>query len=134
MTEECIIHWFRQDLRLSDNPSLSEAARQGQVLPVYILDDQNAEDHQMGAASHWWLHHSLCALNDSLDGHLAVFKGDALTILDRLIKNHPVKAVYWNRCYEPWKIELHKQVKQTIDSQGITAKSFNGTLLWEPWA
>ena len=133
MPEALIIHWFRQDLRLADNPSLTEAARQGQVLPIYILDDENSGEHKMGAASRWWLHHSLNALNNSLNGNLAVFKGDAQSIINRLIKNHPVKAVYWNRCYEPWKIKLHKQIKQDIEARSISVKSFNGALLWEPW-
>ena len=37
------IHWFRFDLRLSDNPALTAAARSGQVVPVYILEDQIGE-------------------------------------------------------------------------------------------
>jgi deoxyribodipyrimidine photo-lyase len=59
MTVPVAIHWFRQDLRLSDNPALTIAARQGNILPIYILDDDNAGEHAMGAASRWWLHHSL---------------------------------------------------------------------------
>ena len=59
MTSPCIIHWFRQDLRLGDNPGLAHAAANGPVLPVYILDDDNAAAHRMGAASRWWLHQSL---------------------------------------------------------------------------
>ena len=39
------IHWFRQDLRLSDNPSLSAAVENGDVLPIYILDDYNPGQH-----------------------------------------------------------------------------------------
>ena len=34
------IVWFRQDLRIADNPALAEAAARGKVLPVYILDDE----------------------------------------------------------------------------------------------
>ena len=33
------IHWFRQDLRLSDNPALSAAIESGDTLPIYILDE-----------------------------------------------------------------------------------------------
>ena len=36
--------WFRQDLRLHDNPALAEAIDTGRVLPVYILDDTNPGD------------------------------------------------------------------------------------------
>ena len=38
------IIWFRQDLRLKDNPALNYAARSdANVLPIYILDDENAK-------------------------------------------------------------------------------------------
>ena len=71
MTENIAIHWFRQDLRLSDNPSLYKAARHGKVLPLFILDDVNAGEYTMGGASRWWLHHSLASLNNSLGGNLS---------------------------------------------------------------
>ena len=50
------IHWFRNDLRLADNPALS-AASGNDVLPIFILDPIDSEG--MGAASKLWLHHSL---------------------------------------------------------------------------
>jgi deoxyribodipyrimidine photo-lyase len=38
-----VIVWFRQDLRLADNPALAAAVETGApVLPIYILDDENA--------------------------------------------------------------------------------------------
>ena len=77
MTKKISIHWFRQDLRLSDNPALTKAAEHEAVLPIYILDDENAGNHAMGGASRWWLHHSLEALNTAMvkiqitkNGHL----------------------------------------------------------------
>jgi deoxyribodipyrimidine photo-lyase len=30
-----IIQWFRQDLRISDNPALFAAVNKGEVLPIY---------------------------------------------------------------------------------------------------
>ncbi|MGB0754758.1 MAG: deoxyribodipyrimidine photo-lyase, partial [Candidatus Pseudothioglobus sp.] len=45
------IHWFRQDLRISDNPALFEASKHAEVLPIYILDDQNSGEFSMGEAS-----------------------------------------------------------------------------------
>ena len=66
-----VIVWFRRDLRVTDNPALTAAADTGNpVLPVYILDDKNAGDWKMGAASRWWLHQSLKSLKESLGGHL----------------------------------------------------------------
>ena len=38
-----VILWFRQDLRLADNPALIHAAETGRpIIPVYILDEGSA--------------------------------------------------------------------------------------------
>jgi len=49
------IVWFRQDLRVHDNPALAAASSRGSVLPLYILDDVTPGHWRMGAASRWWL-------------------------------------------------------------------------------
>lgn len=126
--EKVIIHWFRQDLRLADNPALYAAAKEGKVLPIYILDDENSTELKMGAASRVWLHHSLSSLNESLGGNLGLYKGDPEKILPELVKKHDADCVYWNRCYEPWRTTRDKRIKENME-----VKSFNGSLLWEPW-
>lgn len=46
-----VIHWFRRDLRVSDNTALSEAARRAkQVVPVFILEDAFRTGPDVGAA------------------------------------------------------------------------------------
>lgn len=133
MPKEITLHWFRQDLRIDDNPALSAAAEQGAVLPIYILDDHNAGEHVMGAASRVWLHYSLSALDKSLKGKLCVYQGDPEKVLTQIIEKNNIKAVYWNRCYEPWRIKRDKRLKNGLTERGIEVKSFNGSLLWEPW-
>ena len=62
MTQPTLV-WFRNDLRLGDNPALSQAvAAGGEVVPVYILDDEVAGAWRLGGAARWWLHHSLASL------------------------------------------------------------------------
>ena len=63
-----VVLWFRQDLRLADNPALSYAATLGlPVIPVFVLapDDEEGE-WPLGGASRYWLHHSLKSLDRSL--------------------------------------------------------------------
>ena len=72
MKSSSTIHWFRQDLRLSDNPAFTAACVAGNVLPIYILDDDNAGPDGMGSASRWWLHQSLNALSSALNGKLYI--------------------------------------------------------------
>jgi deoxyribodipyrimidine photo-lyase len=127
------IMWFRQDLRIYDNPALIKAVASGQVLPIYILDDVNSEHWSMGAASRVWLHGSLKALDKSLKGHLNLFVGDATAIIEKLVTLHNIDAVYWNRCYEPWRIKRDSTIKAQLEIREIESQTFNGSLLWEPW-
>ena len=124
--------WFRQDLRLEDNPALFAAAASGTVLPIYILDDVNAGDWKMGGASRWWLHHSLCRLNRALGDRLWVLSGDAETELAGLCESLPIKKVVWNRCYEPWRRGRDERIEQALRNRGIQCDSFKGSLIWEP--
>jgi len=126
--------WFRQDLRLSDNPGLSAACQSANVLPIYILDDETAGQYRMGGASRWWLHHSLHALNASLGNALNIYSGDAATIIADLCQRFTVDSVYWNRCYEPHHIAQSKHIKTHLAALGISANSINGSLLNEPWS
>lgn len=129
-----VIVWFRQDLRLSDNPALTAAAKSGApVIPVYVLDDDNAGPWKMGGASRVWLHHSLHALNGSLSGNLACFSGDAEQIITNLAETTRARAVYWNRCYEPWRMKRDSALKAALERNGMEAQSYNASLLFEPW-
>ena len=109
-----VIVWFRQDLRLSDNPAVDAARRQKRpVLPVFILDDDAAGEWKNGAAGRWWLHQSLRELNASLDERLLFFRGDAKKLLPKLVDDVQAAGVYWNRCYEPWRIARDSAIKTT---------------------
>ena len=127
------IIWFRRDLRLRDNAALLAAARADLVLPIFILDDFNLGPSAFGAASKWWLHHSLCELNASLEGRLAIYRGDPLEIIPNIIARNKATSIHWNRCYEPRRIARDRQVKEACKASGIEARSYNGSLLREPW-
>lgn len=85
-----------------------------------------------GGASRWWLHESLTALNKSLSGHLCFARGDAGEILQKLVKETGATSVYWNRCYEPWRIHRDKKIKTELKASDIDVQSFNASLLFEP--
>lgn len=127
------IVWFRQDLRLADNPALDVAAAlEVPILPVYVLDDDSSGEFRMGAASRWWLHRSLSSLNADLDGGLRCLRGRADLLLPRLAREVDAVGVFWNRSYEPWRIERDKRIKRELLNAGHLVRSFNGSLLFEP--
>ncbi len=128
---ELSLFWFRQDLRLHDNPGLFDAALKGTVVLVYI-HDTNPTLHSKGSASQWWLHHSLDALQKQCQGKLNIYSGDPQSIIEDIAQRFNITNVYWNRCYEPDRIQQDKTIKQVLKEKGVQAKSFNASLLWEP--
>jgi deoxyribodipyrimidine photo-lyase len=133
MKKKITIHWFRQDLRLSDNPALTKATENEIVLPIYILDDKNAGGYKMGGASRWWLHYSLKALNASLDNKLSVYHGNPQTILNDILTRFAVESVCWNRCYEPWRIHRDTLIRENLKIRKVDVYTCKASLLWEPW-
>ena len=128
--------WLRQDLRLRDNDALRAAAERAQpIVPVYIWSPDEEGEWPPGAASRWWLHHSLHALDAELRQRglrLIVRAGPTLEQLQGLIRDCGATAVYWNRRYEPAARACSAEVKLALTRQGIETRSFNSTLLVEP--
>lgn len=127
--------WFRNDLRLHDNPALYTACKNyEQVIFLYIED--TSLTYRRGTAQNWWLHHSLNALQQSLQrehAQLVLRRGPAKKVLSSLAKEHHVDTIFWNRCYEPEIIRRDIDLKTTLKTQGIIVHTFNASLLYEPW-
>jgi deoxyribodipyrimidine photo-lyase len=128
------IVWFRQDLRLADNPALSAAVESGRpIIFLYILDDETPAKWRMGAAQRWWLNKSLGALDAELRRKgcsLTLRRGAAAAVLAELAAETGAELLCWNRCYEPFAVERDKALKAKLS---IEIKSFGSALLHEPW-
>lgn len=132
--QKIAICWFRRDLRLADNPALCAALETGlPVLPIFIDDQGYGDQPKNGGASNVWLHHALAALDDSLDGRLAFFKGSVQTVFEKLADQFEIGAVHWNRMYEPLAIARDKALKSWLVDHDIEVHSHNASLLFEPW-
>lgn len=132
MSKSNSIFWFRQDLRLSDNPALLEASNLGNVLPIYILDNLSSSPFKQGDASKLYLHHSLTRLHESLKGNLNLYIGQPDKIIFELIQQHNIDSVFWNRCYEPWRVDNDALIEKKLNDSNIHYKIFNGSYLWTP--
>lgn len=128
--------WFRQDLRLQDNPALCEAVRSGgAVVPVYIFCPEDEGDWPPGTASRWWLRQSLKALDAGLRGRGSqlIFRiGRAADVLTELVRETGASAVYFGRRYEPDAIRTASDVAARLKRLGVAAHETGGTLLREP--
>ncbi len=132
-----VIVWFRQDLRITDNPALAAAAQSGHpIRALYVLDEDSDGIRAHGGASRWWLYNSLESLTDGLLTRgltLTRRRGPAANVIADLIEETGASAVYWNRCYEPWAVARDTAIKEQLKERGVEAESFNGSLLLEPW-
>ncbi len=129
------IVWFRHDLRLDDNPALAAAASRGAIVPVFIWAPDEEKPWEPGAASRWWLHHSLERLSASCEkagAPLVIRRGPSLATLRALVKETGAGGVVWNRRYEPAVIARDTGIKKALVADGLAAESFNGSLLFEP--
>jgi deoxyribodipyrimidine photo-lyase len=125
-----VILWLRQDLRLGDNPGLAAAVASGRpIIPLFILH-QASDGRPWGAASLWWLDKSLRALGADLrarGSRLILRRGDPAMILPALAQQLEAE-VYWNRLYGGEAVARDGDLKAELG-----ARSFNGSLLTEPW-
>jgi len=127
-----VIVWFRQDLRLADNPAFSAAAACGQpMLAVYVLDDGSAGQWAMGAASRWWLHRSLASLDASLDGRLCLLSGRADRLIPELVRGTGATAVYINECVEPWRADRDVAIAKALAADRVDFVVCDGTTLFD---
>ncbi len=89
--------WFKRDLRVQDHQPLFEAARQGPVLPLYIIEPDYWQQPDT-SMRHWaFIESSLKVLQQQLGAlgqPLFIIKGPATGVLRQLCQQFQVKAVY----------------------------------------
>jgi deoxyribodipyrimidine photo-lyase len=131
----CLL-WFRQDLRLADNPALTAAAERGApIIAAYVLDDAAGGDWAIGGAARWWLHHSLAALAESLKAlgvPLVLRRGAAAAVIPALAEEIGAGAVFWNRLYEPLAVAGDAAIAETLRKAGREVRGFAASLIAEP--
>ncbi len=129
--------WFRRDLRLADHPALAAAvACAKQIIPVYIYSPAEERGWPPGAASRWWLHHSLLALDASLKrkrSRLIIRAGSSLDALRTLVRETGASRVFWNRLYDPALVKRDTRVKRALRELGCDVDSYSASLIHEPW-
>jgi len=129
--------WFRDDLRLGDNPALHAAIERGRpIVAAYVLDGESPGIRPLGGAARWWLHGSLASLADSLErlgATLTLRRGPAEAVIADLAASVGAGAVYWNRRYGAAEREVDTRITAALRSDDIETESFAGSLLFEPW-
>lgn len=128
--------WFRNDLRISDNPALSAALKRGGRVVALHIEETGKALRKRGAASRWWRHHSLNALASDLAKlgvRLETAAGPAAETLADAVKKHGATSVLWNRRYGPAERDVDAGIKADLKAKDVDVESFPGNVLVEPF-
>lgn len=132
-----LLIWFRTDLRRSDNPALHWAVQTGKpIIALFVLEDGFGGTRPLGGASKWWLHHSLTRHREMLNEcgiPLVLQRGDPGRAIAKLVEETGADTLVWNRRYDANAIAVDTEIKASMTASGMTVRSFNGSLLVEPW-
>ena len=133
-----VIHWFRRDLRLTDNTALHHATKSAeQVVPVYVLSGWKQRHGWTGPNRQQFLCGNLESLAKNLEAlgsRLILRCGSADAELERLIRETQAEAVYFNRDYDPYGRAMEKRVQALCTRLGIECHSYQDSVLHEPEA
>lgn len=117
-----VIHWFRRDLRLTDNTALAAAVASGQaVVPVYVLSDWKNAHSWTGPARQQFLCGSLASLARNLEavgGRLIIRRGDAVEELRKLLEEAGASAIHTNRDPDPFGREVERKLEKMAANLG----------------
>jgi deoxyribodipyrimidine photo-lyase len=129
------IHWFRRDLRITDNTSLNAAAKASEsVVPVYIASNWKKQHRWTGPNRQSFLCGSLAALDGNLrtvGSRLVIRQGHAVEELEKLAVETKAGAIFYNRDPDPFGRAVEEQLAKTAARLGIEVHAFKDVAIHE---
>ena len=130
------IFWFRRDLRLFDNTAFLESLKsKGTTLPIFIFDEEILNQLEPDDARVSFIYNELEKLNFELNksaSGIQIFKGKPTDIFKKLISEHQITGIYFNRDYEPYAVKRDQEISELCFSNDITVHSFKDQVIFEP--
>jgi len=134
------LHWFRNDLRLDDNPALAEALRSDEMVPVVVLDDRFwAKDRwghvKTGPFRTRFLLESIADLKLAVEergGALLIRRGQPEEILPALMKEHACTRLTAQAEHTPEELEIEAAVERAVGAAGGLCSWIEGHTLYHP--
>lgn len=130
-----IIHWFRRDLRITDNTALAAACKSGgEVVPVYVASEWHGAHRWTGPARQEFLCGCLQSLARNLEaigGRLVVRRGRADEELEQLAVQTRAEAIFFNRDPDPFGRGMEVRVEKMARRLGLKVHAFKDAAIHE---
>jgi deoxyribodipyrimidine photo-lyase len=132
------IHWFRRDLRITDNTALQLAARRmDSVVGMFVIDERwfPAKARKMGAfQAHFWLG-SLQELATTLEAHKIPLRivraSDPVEVLINLAQQVGAALITYNKDYEPDQLAMDRRLHRAAAEVGIEVVGTKDAVIFE---
>ena len=136
MSQPITLFWFRRDLRLDDNAALCHALKGPHpVLPLFIFDRAILDDlEDKRDARVEFIHQAVSNLQrelEALGSAIEVRYGFPEEVLQDILDQYEVAAVYTNHDYEPYAIERDTAVEQLLQAKNIPFHTCKDHVIFE---
>ncbi len=130
-----VLHWFRRDLRLTDNTALNAACSASEnVIPTYVISSWEGNHAWTGPPRQAFLCGCLESLQRNLetfDGALVFRRGNACAELLRLARETNAEAIFYNRDPDPFGKAQERQLAEECGKIGVQTFGFKDHVLHE---
>jgi len=131
----CVIFWFRRDLRLEDNTALTEALKSGKkIVPVFIFDRNIIDELPKNDARISFIHQHLEKIHlqlVKLGSGILIYDGNPLNEWKKIIEQFQPEAVYFNHDYEPYALQRDKVIIDYLENLSIQVSTFKDHVFFE---
>ena len=141
MSKNCILLWFRNDLRLHDHEALYEAMKQrARIVPVYCFDPRQFGQTpygfpKTGAFRAQFLLKSVADLRQSLEAKgsgLVVRTGKPEEVIPAIAQQLDAKAVYYHEEVTSEELAVEDAMEAALSPLGVKLEAFWGATLYHP--
>jgi deoxyribodipyrimidine photo-lyase len=131
-----VIHWFRRDLRVTDNTALYHACHAAhEIVPVYILSSWKKNHSWTGPNRQEFLCGCLASLSKNLQalgGRLILRAGHPVQELEHLVLETHAEAIFFNRGTDPYGLDVERQLATACKKLPIQIFSYKDVTIFEP--
>jgi deoxyribodipyrimidine photo-lyase len=133
------IIWFRNDLRLHDNESLTKALQHtAEVIPVYCYDPRSYQKtplnvEKTGSFRAKFINESVIDLKNNLrtkGADLVILNGHPEEVLVNFAEQHQVEAIYYSQEVTSEEVTVEKSLENNAWAKGIATQGYYQSTLF----